>query len=167
MTTAHLRAEAESVHQEAGGELTTRVALLLGAADEIDRLERIATVLNSDEFAARVARQCNDPQHDDRWCPTCEGRDAGIDAYRTAVAGAAAVPAGSDSTYQFLDAALGTEWRERQQRALSNVAPKDRPGYTGKWREAIGCARREAVCQHPWHNNPGLITPCPECGAVC
>jgi hypothetical protein len=20
-------------------------------------------------------------------------------------------------------------------------------------------------CPHPWHNNPGLITPCPECGA--
>jgi hypothetical protein len=20
-------------------------------------------------------------------------------------------------------------------------------------------------CEHPWHSNPGLITPCPECGA--
>lgn len=19
-------------------------------------------------------------------------------------------------------------------------------------------------CDHPWHNNPGLIIPCPECG---
>jgi len=21
-----------------------------------------------------------------------------------------------------------------------------------------------AVCDHPWHNNPGLITACPSCG---
>lgn len=36
MTTDELRAEAEMVQQEAGGELTTRASLLLGAAEMID-----------------------------------------------------------------------------------------------------------------------------------
>jgi hypothetical protein len=40
MTTEHLRAEAESVQSEAGGELSTRAALLIGAAEWIDRLEK-------------------------------------------------------------------------------------------------------------------------------
>jgi len=22
----------------------------------------------------------------------------------------------------------------------------------------------KAACDHPWHSNPGLITPCPQCG---
>jgi len=26
-------------------------------------------------------------------------------------------------------------------------------------------ASQENPCGHPWHNNPGLITPCPECDA--
>jgi hypothetical protein len=40
MTTAHLRAEGRSVMDEAGGELTTRAALLIGAAEWIERLEK-------------------------------------------------------------------------------------------------------------------------------
>ncbi len=26
-------------------------------------------------------------------------------------------------------------------------------------------AEEESCCNHPWHNNPALIIPCPECGA--
>jgi hypothetical protein len=37
MTTENLRAESQSVQDESGGELTTRAAMLMFAADEIDR----------------------------------------------------------------------------------------------------------------------------------
>lgn len=30
--------------------------------------------------------------------------------------------------------------------------------------EGGGDDELEAYCDHPWHNNPGLITPCPTCG---
>lgn len=38
MTSNELRAESQMVQNESGGELTTRAAMLAGAADEIDRL---------------------------------------------------------------------------------------------------------------------------------
>lgn len=34
-----------------------------------------------------------------------------------------------------------------------------------KWvREGKGVGYRHVSCAHPWHSNPGLIMPCPECG---
>lgn len=51
MTTAELRIEAEMVKSEAGGEMTTRAAMLLAAADEIDRMESDRAMIR-DLFAA-------------------------------------------------------------------------------------------------------------------
>ena len=41
--------------------------------------------LRNDEFASTVAADCHDPNHDDRWCPTCASRWDGIEAYRDAL----------------------------------------------------------------------------------
>jgi len=43
-------------------------------------------ILADDVLAQRVARDCSDPQHDDRWCSTCQARMDGIADYREAVA---------------------------------------------------------------------------------
>jgi hypothetical protein len=43
--------------------------------------------LRDDALAARVAADCHDKAHDERWCPTCEARGAGIEAYRAALRG--------------------------------------------------------------------------------
>jgi hypothetical protein len=37
--------------------------------------------LNDIELMKRVAKECNDKDHDDRWCPTCSNRFDGIDDY--------------------------------------------------------------------------------------
>jgi len=43
-------------------------------------------VIADDEFAAKVAIDCHDPQgHDPRWCPTCAARSDGIEDYREAL----------------------------------------------------------------------------------
>ena len=47
----------------------------------------IAKLLNDDEIADRIATDCHDPQHDDRWCSTCDARMNGILAYRKAILG--------------------------------------------------------------------------------
>jgi len=48
--------------------------------------------VQDDGLADRVAGDCGDSHHDDRWCPTCEARRAGIEAYRQRVRGATAAP---------------------------------------------------------------------------
>jgi len=42
-------------------------------------------LLDDDDLAKRVAVDCHDPHHDDRWCPTCEARRDGIEAYQRAL----------------------------------------------------------------------------------
>jgi hypothetical protein len=49
------------------------------AAGELARLRRL---IADDAFAAMVASECNDPDHDDLYCPTCAARFDGIDDYR-------------------------------------------------------------------------------------
>lgn len=46
---------------------------------------RLKALLADDKFAKKIAKECNDRDHDDRWCPTCEGRDNGIADYRDAI----------------------------------------------------------------------------------
>ena len=41
--------------------------------------------LADDALAISIAHRCCDPHHDGRWCPTCDARNAGIEAYREAV----------------------------------------------------------------------------------
>lgn len=45
----------------------------------------LKALLEDDEFADRIARDCNDRNHDVRWCPTCENRADGIADYRDAI----------------------------------------------------------------------------------
>jgi hypothetical protein len=59
---------------------------LRDAAAAAGEVARLRAVLSDDGFASDVARKCNDPQHDVRWCPTCSAREDGIEAYREAVA---------------------------------------------------------------------------------
>ena len=42
----------------------------------------LAVVIKDDELAKKIATKCNDKAHDNRWCPTCERRGDGIEAYR-------------------------------------------------------------------------------------
>ena len=58
MFTEHLRAEAAMVEAETGSDCSTRAALLMGAADEIDRLDNDNEVLTQEIHAAedKVAR---------------------------------------------------------------------------------------------------------------
>jgi len=51
----------------------------------IDALRAIVARLDDDALARRVACECYDQLHDDRWCPTCAAREDGIDAYRDAI----------------------------------------------------------------------------------
>ena len=52
-----------------------------------ERLWSIKARLYDDDLATRIGKDCHDPHHDPRWCPTCEARLDGIDAYRQAVLG--------------------------------------------------------------------------------
>ncbi len=38
--------------------------------------------LADDALADRIARDCHDEGHHPAWCPTCNSRDSGIEAYR-------------------------------------------------------------------------------------
>ena len=49
---------------------------------ELDRLRKMLTDYT---LAQEVARRCNDPNHDTRYCQTCESRLDGIDAYQQEV----------------------------------------------------------------------------------
>ena len=52
---------------------------------EVRRLEGVVEKLGDDGFANSIGRDCHDPQHDDRWCATCDARLDGIYAYRAAL----------------------------------------------------------------------------------
>jgi len=68
--------------------------------------------------------------------------------------------------------AIGNEHRPRQW--LSNSRPPDEPGvfFEQKGKQDnlylssfVSWAKSPVVCDHPWHQNPALITACPGCGA--
>ena len=42
-------------------------------------------IFHDDELAKKIAHDCNDRDHDDRWCPTCQNRENAIFEYRQAV----------------------------------------------------------------------------------
>lgn len=48
---------------------------------------RLLDILKDDTLAIKIARDCFDPAHDDRWCSTCEARIDGIEAYREYILG--------------------------------------------------------------------------------
>lgn len=48
-------------------------------------LECLIAALKDDERAEKVAVNCRDQYHDNRWCPTCENRKDGIDEYRAEI----------------------------------------------------------------------------------
>ena len=50
-----------------------------------DRVFALERATGDDALAARIARECKDLAHDDRWCPTCEARSEGIEDYRRAL----------------------------------------------------------------------------------
>lgn len=54
-----------------------------------ERLVRLSEIFADDGFAESVAKQCNDRDHDNRYCPTCSARSDGINAYREALERAA------------------------------------------------------------------------------
>ena len=43
----------------------------------------LEAAIEDDDLAREIAGECHDKSHDIRWCPTCESRGNGIDAYRT------------------------------------------------------------------------------------
>ena len=43
--------------------------------------------LRDEDLSIQISQKCNDPWHEDRYCPTCEARLNGIDDYRRAVLG--------------------------------------------------------------------------------
>jgi hypothetical protein len=45
-------------------------------------IQNILDMLDDDDFAVNTALNCHDPQHDNRWCPTCSCREDGINEYR-------------------------------------------------------------------------------------
>ena len=47
--------------------------------------QAILVRLADDALAISIAHTCCDPHHDGRWCPTCDARSAGIEAYREAL----------------------------------------------------------------------------------
>jgi hypothetical protein len=68
--------------------------------------------------------------------------------------------------------AIGDGYRPRQW--LSSSRPPDEPGvfFEQKGKQDnlylssfASWAKRSVVCDHLWHQNPALITDCPECGA--
>ena len=76
-----------------GDDMTVAFALQLSALEarladakaERDALQAIVDRLRDDALALRVGEKCNDPNHDDRWCATCESRKDGIETYRAAL----------------------------------------------------------------------------------
>ena len=50
-----------------------------------DVAQRILALFDDHEFFARVANNCRDPCHDDRWCGTCATRADGIEDFIAAV----------------------------------------------------------------------------------
>ena len=60
-------------------------AQLSGKIKENARLRKRLEVIKDDYLADKIAVDCHDKNHDDRWCPTCNARDIGIDEYRNAV----------------------------------------------------------------------------------
>ena len=50
-----------------------------------ERAEAIVERLSDNDLADRVATNCHDGAHDERWCAACEARGDGIDEYREAV----------------------------------------------------------------------------------
>ena len=58
--------------------------------DQNARLRERLAALDDDALADRIAQDCHDKDHDDRWCQTCAARSDGIEAYREALKEAAA-----------------------------------------------------------------------------
>ena len=54
------------------------------------RLRAIEMRLRDDALFKRVATDCHDPLHDERWCSTCNSRGDGMDAYQQALLAEAA-----------------------------------------------------------------------------
>ena len=73
--------EAGSLHRQ----LSQAKEALAEKQKENKRLRKIAMRVGDDGLAGRVATDCHDPSHDDRWCPTCEARGDGIEAFQFAV----------------------------------------------------------------------------------
>ena len=48
-------------------------------------VEDFVGIINNDQLADAVARNCHDPAHDIRWCGTCEIREAAIFDYRESI----------------------------------------------------------------------------------
>lgn len=61
------------------GKSTRRVLIHLVPQETLDE------ALSDDALADQVAKDCGDRMHDPSWCPICDARRDGIEAYRTAV----------------------------------------------------------------------------------
>lgn len=86
------RDEAIAHARDAIGDNTTLHEALAAKDKELEALraerDKLLVVVKraaDDGLAGRIARDCHDPRHDDRWCSTCEGRADGIEAFQLAL----------------------------------------------------------------------------------
>ncbi len=53
--------------------------------DAVHALALWQALLSDGDLELKIARECNDTRHDDRYCDTCSARDDGITDYRLAI----------------------------------------------------------------------------------
>ena len=58
------------------------LGVLIAKKGRQEAFDEIKKLLKNEELADNTASNCNDSEHDDRWCSTCTARYAGIDDYR-------------------------------------------------------------------------------------
>ncbi len=58
-----------------------------GRVETVKNLEKqniaLKALINNDDLTMSVTRDCHDPNHNDRWCHTCEARMNGIEEYQS------------------------------------------------------------------------------------